>query len=65
MKQNSKPNLGGDELFSQHAKAEMIAPLRTAVDRGITLFDTAEVYGPFSNEEFLGEGLASVREQVL
>lgn len=43
----------------------MIAPLRTAVDRGITLFDTAEVYGPFSNEEFLGEGLASVREQVL
>ena len=46
-------------------KAEMISLLRTAVDRGITFFDTAEVYGPFSNEELLGEGLAPVRDQVM
>ena len=46
-------------------KAEMIALLRTAVDRGITFFDTAEVYGPFSNEELLGEGLGPVRDQVV
>ena len=46
-------------------KAEMISLLRTAVDRGITIFDTAEVYGLFSNEELLGEGLAPVRDQVV
>jgi aryl-alcohol dehydrogenase-like predicted oxidoreductase len=46
-------------------KSEMIALLRTAVDRGITFFDTAEVYGPFSNEELVGEGLAPVRDQVV
>ncbi len=39
-------------------KQEMIALLRTAVDRGITFFDTAEVYGPFTNEELVGEALA-------
>jgi len=44
---------------------EMIAVLRGAVDRGITLFDTAEVYGPFVNEELVGEALASVRDQVV
>src|SRR6266446_2267954 len=36
-------------------KQEMIALLRSAVDRGVTFFDTAEVYGPFTNEELLGE----------
>jgi aryl-alcohol dehydrogenase-like predicted oxidoreductase len=46
-------------------KPEMISLLRTALERGITFFDTAEVYGPFSNEELLGEGLAPVREQVM
>jgi aryl-alcohol dehydrogenase-like predicted oxidoreductase len=46
-------------------KPEMISLLRTALDRGITFFDTAEVYGPFTNEELLGEGLAPVREQVM
>jgi aryl-alcohol dehydrogenase-like predicted oxidoreductase len=46
-------------------KKEMISLLRTAVDRGITFFDTAEVYGPFSNEELLGEGLKPVREKVV
>src|SRR6476619_4762110 len=43
----------------------MIALLRTAVDRGVTLFDTAEAYGPFTNEELLGEALAPVRERVV
>ncbi len=36
----------------------MIALIRTAVDRGVTFFDTAEVYGPFTNEELVGEALA-------
>jgi aryl-alcohol dehydrogenase-like predicted oxidoreductase len=46
-------------------KPDMISLLRTALERGITFFDTAEVYGPFTNEELLGEGLAPVREQVM
>jgi aryl-alcohol dehydrogenase-like predicted oxidoreductase len=46
-------------------KQEMIALLRAAVERGVTFFDTAEVYGPFTNEELVGEGLASFREQVV
>jgi len=46
-------------------KQEMISLIRTAVERGITLFDTAEGYGPFTNEELLGEALAPVRDQVV
>ena len=46
-------------------KQEMISLIRSAVERGITLFDTAEVYGPFTNEELVGEALAPVREQVV
>jgi aryl-alcohol dehydrogenase-like predicted oxidoreductase len=46
-------------------KQEMISLLRAAVDRGITFFDTAEVYGPFKNEELLGEALPPVRDQVV
>jgi aryl-alcohol dehydrogenase-like predicted oxidoreductase len=46
-------------------KQEMIALLRTAVERGVTFFDTAEVYGPFTNEELVGEGLAPFREQLV
>ena len=46
-------------------KQEMIAFLHAAVDRGITFFDTAEVYGPFTNEELLGEALAPFRGQVV
>src|SRR6202790_391950 len=46
-------------------KQEMISVLRGAVDRGITFFDTAEVYGPFANEELLGEGLSPVRDKVV
>ncbi len=46
-------------------KTEMTKVLRGAVERGVTFFDTAEVYGPFINEELLGEALAPVREQVV
>jgi aryl-alcohol dehydrogenase-like predicted oxidoreductase len=46
-------------------KQEMIALLRAAVDRGVTFFDTAEVYGPFNNEELVGEALAPFRGQVV
>jgi len=46
-------------------KNEMIALIRAAVDRGVTFFDTAEVYGPFINEELVGEALAPVREKVV
>jgi aryl-alcohol dehydrogenase-like predicted oxidoreductase len=48
-----------------HDKQEMIALLRAAVDRGITFFDTAEVYGPFTNEELVGEALSPVRDRVV
>jgi len=44
---------------------EMIALLRTAVERGVTFFDTAEIYGPYVNEELLGEALAPLRDQVV
>ncbi|TAM47802.1 MAG: aldo/keto reductase [Acidobacteria bacterium] len=44
---------------------EMIALIRTAVDRGVTFFDTAEVYGPFTNEELVGDALAPVRDRVV
>ena len=44
---------------------EMISLIRSAVDRGVTFFDTAEVYGPFTNEELVGEALAPVRGQVV
>ncbi|HWK80622.1 MAG TPA: aldo/keto reductase [Thermomicrobiales bacterium] len=45
-------------------RAEMIAFIRAAVERGVTFFDTAEVYGPFVNEELVGEALAPVRDRV-
>lgn len=45
-------------------KQQMISLIRTAVERGVTFFDTAEVYGPFTNEELVGEALAPVRRQV-
>ena len=46
-------------------KQDMISLLRAAVERGVTFFDTAEVYGPFTNEELVGEGLAPFRERVV
>src|ERR671932_1097563 len=42
-----------------------IVLIRSAVERGVTFFDTAEVYGPFTNEELVGEALSPVREQVV
>src|SRR6266702_2646734 len=45
-------------------KQQGIALIRAAFDRGVTFFDTAEVYGPFTNEELVGEALAPIREQV-
>ncbi len=46
-------------------RPEMIAFLRAAVERGVTLFDTAEVYGPYANEDIVGEALEPVRDQVV
>ncbi len=46
-------------------KQEMISLIRTAVERGVTFFDTAEAYGPFTNEELVGEALAPFRDQVV
>ena len=46
-------------------KQEMISVIRAALERGVTFFDTAEVYGPFTNEELVGEALAPFREQVV
>jgi aryl-alcohol dehydrogenase-like predicted oxidoreductase len=57
MSQSFGPNPGD--------RGQMIDLLRTAVDRGVTFFDTAEVYGPFVNEELVGEALAPARDQVV
>src|SRR5215510_9177515 len=46
-------------------KQEMISLIRAAVERGVTFFDTAEIYGPFTNEELVGEALAPMRERVV
>ncbi|MFD5872217.1 aldo/keto reductase [Streptomyces sp. NPDC060322] len=57
MSQSYGPNPGN--------RQDMIAVIRGAVERGITLFDTAEVYGPYTNEELVGEAIAPVRAQVV
>ena len=46
-------------------KKDSIAVIRAAVDEGVTFFDTAEVYGPYTNEELVGEALAPVRDKVV
>ncbi len=46
-------------------KQEMIAVIRAGVEHGVTFFDTAEVYGPFTNEELVGEALAPFRDKVV
>jgi aryl-alcohol dehydrogenase-like predicted oxidoreductase len=46
-------------------KQELISLIRAALERGVTFFDTAQVYGPFTNEELVGEALAPLREQVV
>jgi aryl-alcohol dehydrogenase-like predicted oxidoreductase len=48
-----------------HDEQEMIALIRATVERGVTFFDTAQVYGPFANEELVGEALEPVRDQVV
>jgi len=50
---------------SKLTKAECVGLLRAAADMGVTLFDTAEVYGPFTNEELVGEALAPIRDRVV
>ncbi|HVU58681.1 MAG TPA: aldo/keto reductase [Puia sp.] len=58
--------MGLDYAYGRPAdKKEMISLLRAAVDRGVTFFDTAEVYGPLTNEELVGEALAPVRDRVV
>ena len=58
--------MGMSQSFGERPpREEMIAFLRTAVERGVTFFDTAEVYGPFHNEELVGEALEPVRDQVV
>jgi aryl-alcohol dehydrogenase-like predicted oxidoreductase len=58
--------MGLDYAYGKPAdKKEMIGLLRAAVERGVTFFDTAEVYGPLTNEELVGEALAPVRDQVV
>ncbi len=57
MSQSYGPNPGD--------RQEMVALIRAAVERGVTFFDTAEVYGPFDNEELVGEALAPVRDRAL
>jgi aryl-alcohol dehydrogenase-like predicted oxidoreductase len=47
------------------AEQEMISVIRAAVDLGVTFFDTAEIYGPFTNEELVGKALSPIREQVV
>lgn len=46
-------------------KKDMISLIRSAVERGVTFFDTAEVYGPFTNEELVGEALLPLRDKVV
>jgi len=58
--------MGLNYLYGQaNEKSESIALIRAAVERGVTLFDTAEAYGPFTNEELVGEALAPIREKVV
>jgi len=58
--------MGLSSLYGQPTpRAEAIAIIRAAFDHGVTLFDTAEAYGPFTNEALVGEALAPIREQVV
>jgi aryl-alcohol dehydrogenase-like predicted oxidoreductase len=57
--------MGMSSVYGGQDEGEAIKTLRHAVDLGVTLFDTAEAYGPFTNERLLGKALAPVREQVL
>ena len=66
-KSRSRTRLHGYELrlWRDTHKKEMISLIHSAVERGVTFFDTAEMYGPFTNEELLGEALAPYRNKVV
>jgi aryl-alcohol dehydrogenase-like predicted oxidoreductase len=57
--------MGMTRSYEPLDRQEMIALIRTAVERGVTFFDTAEIYGPYVNEELVGEALAPLRDQVV
>ena len=57
--------MGMSWAYGPHDDAESIATIHEAIDRGVTLFDTAEVYGPYENEKLLGQALRGRRERVL
>ena len=56
---------GSDFFYPLPGKARMISVIREAHDRGVTLFDTAELYGPFKNEELVGEAIAPFRQNIV
>ena len=56
--------MGMSEFYGAHSDAESIATLHHALDRGVTLFDTADIYGPYTNEELLGRALKGRRAQA-
>jgi len=62
----SRTGLHGNELWAtaRRRQAGMISVIRAAVERGVTFFDTAEVYGPYTIRELVGEALAPYRKQV-
>ena len=57
--------MGLESVYGGADRREGVAIIRAAVERGVTLFDTAEAYGPFTNEELVGEALAPVRDRVV
>ena len=57
--------MGMSQSYGPGDRQEMISQIRTAVDRGVTFFDTAEIYGPYANEELVGEALAPYKGQVV
>src|SRR5215472_16739849 len=56
--------MGMSELYGPHDDSESIGTLHRALDLGVTLFDTADVYGPYTNEELLGRAFAGKRSRV-
>ncbi len=56
--------MGMSEFYGAHSDAESIATIHHALDRGVTLFDTADIYGPYTNEELLGRALRGRRAQA-
>ena len=57
--------MGLEAVYGPATNREAVAIIRAAVDRGVTLFDTAEAYGPFTNETLVGEALSPVRDRVV